>query len=345
MATIQEVADRAGVSTATVSRALAGKSSVSGATRERVQEAARELGYAVSSAASSLASGRTRNVGVVMPFLTGWFYTRVLAGAHNALSDSGFDLTLYHVDQSGPGADVGGNARRARLFDEFLLRQRVDGLIAVSLELRDSEVERLTGIGKPVVGIGGPLPGATTLSLDDKAIARLATDHLISLGHRRIAHLGGDPTLDLDFHLSRNRRDGYLASLTQAGIAPNPLLERVGEFTIESGYRATKQLLGDPRVSPTAIFAASDEMAIGATLAARDLGRRIPDDLSIVGIDGHELGEVFGLTTVDQFPETQGRLAAESLLRELEEPGSEHPNVPLPFELVVRRSTSVPAAH
>lgn len=342
MTTIQEVAELAGVSTATVSRALAGKASVSAPTRAKVEAAANELGYAVSSAASSLASGRTRNVGVVMPFLTGWFFTRVLAGAHETLADAGYDLTLYHLDASREGSASRENPRRERLFGEFLLRKRVDALITVSLELTDDEVERLRGIGKPVVGLGGPLPGARTMSIDDIAVARLATEHLLALGHTQIAHLGGDPTLDLDFHLPTNRRGGYEAALTAASITPDPLLVRVADFTVASGYEATKQLLGDPRVAPTAIFAASDEMAIGAIMAARDLGRRVPADLSVVGIDGHSLSEFFGLTTVDQFPEEQGRLAARSILAALE--GDDHPqeNVALPYELVVRSSSTAP---
>lgn len=341
--TIQRVAALAGVSTATVSRALAGKSTVSESTRLKVEAAAKELGYVVSSAASSLASGRTRNVGVVVPFLDGWFYMRVVKGAHAALSDAGYDLTLYHLDQSATTPDGPTNPRRARLFDEFLRRKRVDGFIAVSLELSDAELAGLEAIGKPAVGIGGPIPGALTLSIDDAAIARLATDHLLSLGHRHIAHIGGDPLLDLDFHLPAHRRDGYEAALRAHGLEPDPLLMRVADFTITGGYRATLQLLGDPRVAPTAIFAASDEMAMGAMMAARDLGKRVPEDLSIIGIDGHELGEFFGLTTVSQFPETQGRLAAAALLEALDSDPAPAHNVDLPFELVVRRSTSVPS--
>lgn len=340
--TIQRVAALAGVSTATVSRALAGKKTVSASTRVKVENAAKELGYVVSSAASSLASGRTRNIGVVIPFLDGWFYMRVLKGAHEALSDAGYDLTLYHLDQSVAVPGGPANPRRARLFDEFLRRQRVDGFIAVSLELSDAELAGLHAIGRPAVGIGGPLPGALTLSIDDVAIARLATEHLLTLGHRQVAHIGGDPVLDLDFHLPANRREGYETALRSHGIEPDPLLVRVADFTIAGGYRATLQLLSDPRVAPTAIFAASDEMAIGAILAVRDLGKRVPDDLSIVGIDGHELGDFFGLTTVSQFPETQGRLAAEAVLHALDGESMPTHNVDLPFELVVRRSTSVP---
>ncbi len=238
---------------------------------------------------------------------------------------------------------IADNPRRRRLFDEFLLRQRVDALIAVSLELTDAEVDQLRVIGKPVVGIGGPMSGAQTLSIDDIAIARLATEHLLALGHRSIAHIGGDPTVDLDFHLPKNRREGYEAALIAAGIALDPLLVRVADFTIASGYAATKQLLGDPRVSPTAIFAASDEMAIGAMLAARDIGRRVPADVSIIGIDGHSLSDFFALTTVDQFPETQGRLAAHAILTALDSENFPQENVAMPYELVVRGSTSAPS--
>ncbi len=343
--TIQQVAALAGVSTATVSRALAGKKTVSTATRLRVEAAAKELGYVVSSAASSLASGRTRNIGVVMPFLDAWFYMRVLNGAHQALYDAGYDLTLYHLDAASTEPGGEDNPRRSRLFDEFLRRQRVDGFIAVSLELTEAELDSLHAIGKPAVGIGGPLRGALTLSIDDAAVARLATDHLLSLGHRHIAHIGGDPMLDLDFHLPSHRRGGYEEALRTHGIEPDPLLVRVADFTITGGYRATLQLLGDPRVAPTAIFAASDEMAMGAIMAARDLGKRVPEDLSIVGIDGHELGDFFGLTTVSQFPETQGRLAAQAVLEALETGSTPAHHIALPFELVVRRSTSVPTDH
>ena len=176
-----------------------------------------------------------------------------------------------------------------------------------------------------------------TVSLTDAA-----TEHLMALGHRAIAHIGGDPLLDLDFHLPHRRRAGYEEALTARGVTPDPRLVRVADFTIEGGYRATLQLLGDPRVSPTAIFAASDEMAMGAIMAAKDLGRKVPEELSIVGIDGHELGDFFGLTTVSQFPETQGRLAAEAVLRALHGDAIEPTNAPLPYELVVRRSTSAP---
>lgn len=345
MTRIQKVAELAGVSTATVSRALAGKSTVSDATRAKVVAAAKELGYVVSAAASSLASGRTRNVGVVVPFLDRWFYSAVLKGAHGALTDAGYDVTLYHLDTSedGTGPD-GTNPRRRRLFEEILLRKRVDALIAVTLELTDEELSQLHSVGKPLVGLGGPLEGVPTLSIDDVQVSRLATEHLIALGHRDIAHIGGDPVLDRDFHLGQNRLEGYASALASAGIEFEPLLVRPGDFSVADGYRAAREVLTDPRVRPTAIFAGSDEMAMGAIMAARDLGRQVPEDISVIGIDGHDLADFYGLTTVDQFIEEQGRLAAQTLLRELT-PGveqSQPQNTALPFELVVRRTTAPP---
>lgn len=346
MTKIQKVAELAGVSTATVSRALAGKSSVSPATRVRVETAAKELGYVVSAAASSLASGRTRNVGVVTPFLDSWFFMSVLKGAQRALADAGFDLTLYVLD-SNPKSDIphAVNPRRLQLFEDFLQRKRVDALLAISLELEQGELDHVRRLNKPVVGLGGPLPGVPTLSVNDKEIARLATDHLLALGHTQIAHISGNADFELDFHLPSNRRDGYEESLVAAGIKPDPLLVRSADFTIAGGYDATLQLLGDPRVHPTAIFAASDEMAIGAILAARDLGKTVPGDLSVIGIDGHDLGSFFGLTTIDQHAEVQGRLAVEKLLAEIEsgKASPEPANTHLAHELVVRKSTATPA--
>ena len=129
----------------------------------------------------------------------------------------------------------------------------------------------------------------------------------IALGHRDIAHIGASPEFDIDFHIPTHRRQGFEQALADAGIPARPALFEPADFTIEGGFRAAKQLLGRPGVRPTAIFAASDEMAIGALLAARELGYRVPEDLSVVGIDGHELGEFFRLTTVDQFPLGAGR--------------------------------------
>ncbi len=335
MVSIDEVARHAGVSTATVSRALSGRGHVSDATRARVEAAAQSLGYVVSASASSLASGRTRNIGVLVPFLDRWFFSTVLSGIASALMRRGYDITLYNL--------TANRAERREIFETFLRRQRVDGVIAISIELGEEETGRLLELDLPVIAIGGPNPRLATLSVDDVAVARLATEHLVALGHREIAHIGASPEFDIDFHIPTHRRQGFEQALADAGIPARSALYEPADFTIEGGFRAAKQLLGRPGERPTAIFAASDEMAIGALLAARELGYRVPEDLSLVGIDGHELGDFFRLTTVDQFPLGQGERAADAILAELEarergvsgvKPGS------LPYELIVRGSTA-----
>lgn len=333
MVGIDEVAREAGVSTATVSRALSGKNNVSDLTRARVLDAAARLGYVVSSAASSLASGRSRNIGVVIPYLDRWFFSTLLSGIAAELTRCGYDITLYNVT---PDAE-----NRRSIFETFLRRQRVDAVIAIALELGEHEAGALLSLGIPVVAIGGPSTMLSSLSVDDEALARLATEHLLALGHRDIGHIGANPAFDIDFHIPSSRRHGFESALEAAGVTPRPELFEPGDFTVEGGFRAAKQLLGRPGAAPTAIVAASDEMAIGAMLAARDLGYRLPEDLSIVGIDGHDLGQFFQLTTVDQFPHRQGQRAAAAILAELEQSEDPLPDrEALPFELVVRGSTA-----
>ncbi|NEM90933.1 substrate-binding domain-containing protein [Galbitalea soli] len=331
MTGIHEVATRAGVSTATVSRVLSGRGTVAPATRERVQLAVAELGYVVSSNASSLATGRTRNVGVVVPFLDRWYFTSVVEGAQAALQRHGFDLTLYNLRGGG----------RAGVFDHFLHRKRVDAVVAIALELSTGEIQRLLDMNKPIVGVGGPLPGVRTLSIDDIEVGRLATEHLLSLGHRAIGHIGGDPESETDFHVPSYRRTGYQLALEAAGVPIDPALDLNADFTIQGGYAAARRLLSTP-VRPSAIFAASDEMAIGAILAARDLGLRLPDELAVIGVDDHPLAAFFGLSTVAQHPAEQGAQAVEILIEELLRTGDEPSafDTPIEFRLIVRESTA-----
>ena len=247
MVSIDEVARLAGVSTATVSRALSGRGNVSAATRARVEAATESLGYVVSASASSLASGRTRNIGVLVPFLDRWFFSTVLNGVASALMRRGYDITLYNLTTD---PDV-----RRSIFETFLRRQRVDGVIAVSIELGTEETARLSELDLPVIAIGGPNPRLSTLAVDDVAVARLATEHLLALGHRDIAHIGASPEFDIDFHIPTQRRQGFEQAMADAGIPARPALYEPADFTIEGGFRAAKQLLGGrahgrPRSSP-----------------------------------------------------------------------------------------------
>ncbi|MEV7136340.1 LacI family DNA-binding transcriptional regulator [Arthrobacter sp. NPDC093128] len=332
---IKDVAKRAGLSTATVSRALSGKGNVSARSRERARTAAAELGFVLSYHASSLASGRNHNVGVVVPSVHRWYFSAVVEGVSATLLDAGYDLTLYNVSE--------GPDRRHSVLNDFLLRKRVDAVIAVSLELSAAEIQQLLAIHRPIVGIGGPLPGASTIRIDDAGIAEAATNHLIRLGHSKIAHMTGDAFFEQDFRLPGMRQGGYHKAMGAAGLTVRPEWQVSADFTVQGAYASARRLLGGTSERPTAVFAASDEMAIGTILAARDFGLRIPYDLSVIGIDGHELGEVFGLTTIDQDARGQGALAVRLLLAGLEDAADGGAtDTEFPTNLVVRSSTSVP---
>lgn len=334
MVSLDEVAQLAGVSSATVSRALSGRGHVSATTKQRVFDAAESLGYVVSSAASTLASGRSRSIGVITPNLDRWFFNSVLAGISNTLTRAGYDLTLYNV--------TGDPQLRREIFSAFLRRRRVDGVIVVALELDEWETQQLKELELPVIVLGGSLYELPSMSVDDEGLTRLATEHLLALGHERIGYMGGDEVFDVDYHVPTQRRQGFNAALQVFGIEPNERLVRAADFTVAGGYQAAKQLFGSPESSTmTALVAASDEMAMGAILAAKDLGVQVPHQVSVVGVDGHELGELFGLTTVDQQPVVQGRTAAEHILRRVQ--GEGNGGIELPYELVVRTTTAVPA--
>jgi LacI family repressor for deo operon, udp, cdd, tsx, nupC, and nupG len=302
---IDDVARVAGVSTATVSRALRGLPNVSATTRERVRTAATELGYVASPSAASLASGRTRTIGLLTPWINHWFFANVIEGAERALRAEGFDALLYTFE-------VSRRAPRRRV-DPNVLRRRVDGILVVGLPLEDDEIRALVGLGHPMIFIGSGVEGQVTVRLDDFATGREATEHLIGLGHRRIGHVSGSPDDVTPFSPPAARREGWLTALRRAGIPADPMLEVYGHFDVDGG-RESAHLLFRQCPDVTAVFAASDEMAMGVILAARDRGLRVPQDLSVVGVDGHDLGEIVGLTTMMQPALEEGATAATLLL-------------------------------
>lgn len=332
MSGMKEVAALAGVSEATVSRVLNKSLRVSARTRERVSGAARELGYVRSFSASGLASGRNSNVGVLVPAVNRWYFSAVLEGITAALLEDGYDLTLYNS---------AGGLHHESLLNDFLLRQRIDAVIVLASKLSNDEIRRLMAVRKPVVVVGGELPGASALHVDDARISAQATNHLIGLGHEKIAHIGGLDQPGPSSKMSGLRAQGFRTAAEQAGLRLEPKWQSVSDFTVAGGYQAGVHLLGQVQERPTAIFAASDEMAIGAILAARDLGLAVPRDLSVIGIDGHELGPLFGLTTIDQFPEEQGRRAVKQLLEHIPRGvNGVLTNEIMQTELVIRSSTA-----
>lgn len=332
MSTLADVARLAGVSKSTASRALSGRGSVSGATKSRVAKAAEELGFVASSAAESLATGRSRNIAVVTPFINRWFYGEVIDGVESALIGAGYDLTLYRLTDDPD--------QRTALFNYFLVRKGVDAVIALTLFINDEEIQRLRNLGKPIVGIGGRIPNIATFSIDDVATARRATEYLISLGHTKLMHIGGDQEKQLDFEVHSNRLAGFRQALASAGLShANDFIG--DDFDISGGYRSALIALSEPATRPTGIVAGSDEIAIGILTAARELGISVPEELSIIGIDGHPLGETFNLTTMNQHPARQGSMAVAQALAQLggawDESDDAH--LELQVDLKVRGST------
>lgn len=336
-ASIVDVAARAGVSVATVSRALRDMPNVSRATRDRVLRAAAELQYAASPLASGLVTGRVRAVGVVSPYAGRWFFAEVVRGIEEALRDHGYDLVL-HV--------LADDRRRRDFFDLLPVRRRVDAVIVVALPLDDREITVLRGLGLPLACVAEPMQGVHGERIDNVAAARLATQHLVNLGHRRIACIGGNLDGPERFNVPGMRTEGFRAAMAEAGLEVRSDWEIDGRFTAQGGERAMTALLSQPGGRPTAVFCQSDEMAFGAMHALRRTGLRCPEDVSIIGIDDHELAETFDVTTVAQALPEQGAAAARWVIARLEgSTGTDDADEPVslhPVRLVLRGSTGPP---
>ncbi len=335
---LDDVARLAGVSAATVSRALRGLPGVAVRTRTRVLEAAAELGYAISPAASSLATGRTGTVGVIVPYVDRWYFSRLISGVERVLRDAGISLLLYNL-----GDDPG----RARFFAGLPLRRRVDAVLVLSLPLAETERELLLGLDVPLVTIGTEEPGGDSVGIDDHGAAVTAMRHLVQLGHREIAFIGESAPIPLGFTTPLRRlaayREVYHAVCREDGREPDPAFETGGGFTVAGGERAMGALLGLPR-RPTAVFAASDEMAFGALRTLRRAGLRVPADVSVLGFDDHDLAGLLELSTVAQPVAELGARAGRLLLARLS--GGKIATSPsiLGTQLVLRGSTAPPVA-
>jgi LacI family transcriptional regulator, repressor for deo operon, udp, cdd, tsx, nupC, and nupG len=323
--TIVDVADRAGVSVATVSRALRGLPHVSPGTRRRVELVAEELGYEPNPHASRLAAGRSGTIGVALPILDAWYYSRVLAGIESIMAEDQIDMHLVVI------ADESGR----RHFVETLpsLRKRVDGLLVVDIFMLDQIWNRVADADLPVATIGLDTRRFDAVMIDNRAAAASAIDHLTDLGHRQIGFIGGTMREALEVESAETRRRGMEAALRGRGIEPDPSLQAAGGFTVEGGREAMEKLL--PR-RPTAVFCASDEMAIGAIQAITEAGLRVPGDISVVGFDDQPVAAAVGLTTVRQPVSEQAAQAAVMVLARVEDRSAPVVKVEMPTRLRCR---------
>jgi DNA-binding LacI/PurR family transcriptional regulator len=325
--TIAEVAKQAGVGVATVSRVLNGSPAVREKTRVRVRDAIDDLGYAPNAAARALSTGRSLAVAVVAPFFTRPSVMQRLRGVSQVLAGAGYQLVLFDVERPGEEAEY---------FRRLAAGGGLDALLAMSLCPAEDDLERFAEAGVPVVLVDHPHASIPAVHTDDVAGGRLATEHLLELGHLRVAFLGDFEHNYHGFTSSARRRAGYEAALAGAGIEADPDLVLRGPHGQEPAAALTREALDRPD-PPTALFAASDTQAVGALEAAEALGARVPGDLSVIGYDDIELARHAGLTTVAQPLEESGACGAEMLLNALE--GRRIRGRQLPLRLVVRHTT------
>jgi LacI family transcriptional regulator len=325
LATIAEVARHAGVGVATVSRVLNGSPAVREQTRQRVLDAIAELGYAPNPAARALSTGRTLSVGVVAPFFTRPSVIERLRGISRVLAGAGYRMVLFDVER--PGQD-------SELF--HTLPGGLDGLLSISLCPPDPDLDRFAAAEIPVVLVDYPHRCLPAVHVDDVAGGRLATEHLLELGHERIAFLGDFEHNYHGFTSSALRRVGYQDALSAARLEVDPELVRRASHGREPAAAFTRELLdlADP---PTAVFAASDTQAMGVLEAADELGVDVPGGLSVVGYDDIEIARYAGLTTIAQPLEESGAIGAHLLLAALH--GEGVCGRQLPVRLVVRSTT------
>ncbi len=324
--TIRDVAAQAGVSVATVSKVINQRYGVSADTFARVQAVIKEMGYEASLVAQSLRNHRTNVIGILVADLEP-FSTELLKGAGDAIRGTGFELVVYSA--GGRTADHVGWERR---YLSRLSGTLVDGAVLVTPTVVDVQY------GAPVVAVDphtGPsdLP---TIDSDNLRGARLATEHLLDLGHRRIALLGGRP----DLQSAQLREQGYRDALAAAGVPVDEWLIRTGDYVPEVSAAAARELLDSPE-RPTAVFAANDQSALATIEVAGQLGLGVPDQLSVVGFDNIPESALCTppLTTVEQPIHTMGQRAIETLVRLIRGEHPEQTHITLATRLVVRQST------
>jgi DNA-binding LacI/PurR family transcriptional regulator len=324
-----DVAKLAAVSGQTVSRVANGKHNVDEETRNRVLAAMREVGYRPNGAARALRNGQFRSIGVIVFELSSFGNTRTLDAIATAATTSGYAVHLMPVLDATQGALSGAFNR--------LGEQAVDGVIILieAHHLDDADVQLPEGL--PVVVIDSNADYDYPIVDSDQAQgARLATEHLLDLGHRTVWHLGGPSS---SFAADRRLRS-WQQTLTDRGCPVPPVL--VGDWSAGSGYDAGRQLAADPDV--TAVFVANDQMALGLLRALHEQGRAVPDEVSVVGFDDMEEAAHFWppLTTIRQTFVEVGRRSVDALITEIQAGEHHHRPVTVPTELVIRQSTAPP---
>lgn len=350
--TIEDVATAAGVSVATVSRAMRGLPNVAISTRAHVVAVAEQLGYSPDPAASRLAAGTTKTITVVIPNLSGWYFSTVVAGAEAVCTEAGYDVLVVGV---GSRTDLG-----RILGEQHHLERRTDGLVVIDVVVEADQAASIAQRGLSLTSVGSRTPGHPSVRIDNELVGKMAADHLVGLGHRRLGVIGGQKDNPLSFDVPTLRQRGFVAGLQAYGVRFDPDLIEGGNFGVDGGQEAMALLL-DRTDPPTAVFSMSDEMAFGAIMELNERGLVAGRDVSLIGVDDHEFARVVGLTTIRQSVANHGALAARLLLDSMHaatatsastavaaggpEGRAAPADIVSPVELIVRDSAGTLATH
>jgi LacI family transcriptional regulator len=328
--TIYDIARAAGVTAATVSRVLNGRQGISDGTRDRVVAVMKREKYFPSPAASGLRKKSTREIGILSPFFIGDFFLKIFESLHRQLKD--YDLILYNAQTP---------AHRREVIDRIVAEEKLCALIVASTPILLEEELAISAMKVPVVMVEARHPAYSSVDYDHQIGAYKAVTHLIELGHRDIAIIGGKPETRLYSPIGKDRLKGYRMALTAAGLPVRDEYIMSGEWTSSDARASARVLLGQKR-PPTAIFATSDVQAAGVLMEAREQRVRVPDELSVVGYDNIPFAEFLFLTTMWQHHDQLARNAANLLLEELHTGVRAAERVVLQPELVVRSSSGAP---
>jgi len=331
-ATIRDVAKRAGVGVGTVSRVLNDNPSVRDSTRRKVQAAISDLNYTPNPTARRLSLRKTLSIATIVPFFTRSAFVERLRGVEYALANSEYDLILFNVETT---------ARRDDYFRTVSRRERIDGLLIIALSPHDTDVDHFLQTHVPTVLIDAHHARLNRVVIEDRRGGYLATQHLLKLGHRKIGYVSDRLDNAFNFVASRERYAGYRQALAEMNIPFQPEYHRQKPYGRQEARQMARDLfkLSDP---PSAIFASSDTLAIGVLEAARDVGLKVPEDLSIVGYDDLEVATYLNLTTIRQPFFVSGVEAVELLLETIIDPSLPVREIRMPVELVVRGTTAPP---
>jgi DNA-binding LacI/PurR family transcriptional regulator len=330
--TIRDVAKKAGVGVGTVSRVLNDSNSVSETTRQKVQTAILELQYTPNPAARRLSRGKTMVIGAIVPYFTNPSVVRRLQGIVSVITESDYDLILF---------DVESEERRDVFLHNVPRRHMVDGLLIVSLTPSDEDAIQIIDSLLPTVLIDAHHPQISRVIVDNVTGGYQATKYLIDLGHRKIGFIS-DFLNDPFNSPVRDRFQGYKNALAEAAISFKPAYHRQGEHGRSPAREMAYSLLSMPD-APTAIFAYSDTQAVGVIEAAREMGIKIPEQLSVIGYDNIEAAEYLQITTVRQALYESGVRGCKLLLDLMEAPVLTSVEISLPTELMLRKTTAPPA--